>query len=370
MKECTNPQYIVSATAPNYHTESFAVGPGSPPVIQNQIPPGQPTVPNGSQEQMLRAIADVLAKAGHCTIPQAPAAQEVQVSEEVEESAPESNIPSGLAALSQNMAKRNQERTQAIEEVPATPNVYLDKVESIGATGTGVPPLAAVFAVPIVVLGGRMILVRVQQNMFPTTITPEVQNHEDEQPEHIYQRPQPTASVSAVPAHEPSPWTRTAVYAGNARQQGDFGRNEEPKWTRNESEMSRNGFRNESKRVEMDSEMTSISPEMSLSDPERLDRVRSRLSGLYKTPETVATQVISESISPEMKTVSGYFDPAGDLFEAKQVYFGLRSRGINTATDLGGAIFGIRGGDKWASVSPILREWSNEWEQQSGQLSS
>ena len=352
--ECTHPQYIIRATDPNYHTEIFAVAPGAAPSIVNQIPPGKPTVPNGPQEEMLQSITKILADGGFCTIPKALDEPAV---EGVEDTSSGVNVPDGLGALGENMARRTQSR--AIEEVPATPDIYLQKTENIATPGTGGSVLATVLAIPLAVAGGKLALSRVQQQMFPVTVQPEVQSYESEQPENIYTRPQPAASVSAVPTHEPKPWASVRAHARNPHQAVHFDRNDSPKWTRNDSEMT-------PKQVRNDSEMSLVSTEMDSINPEQLDRVRNRLSGLFRNAESVTTQVISDETVSEMKSVSTYFDTESDLTQAKSTYFMLREQGIHTATDLGGAIFGIRGGDKWSKVSPILRDWNSEWEGMNG----
>jgi hypothetical protein len=360
MEECTSPQYIVrNGPSDQFDIEEYAIKPGAQPALIVEVPEGSRTIPSGNDQEIISRVAKMLSDRGLCTL---PANAETVAEQPVQAADVAAEVPSQFAALAANARARTQE-AQSVEEVPSSPDVYTQKTEAVNSNQGGAA-IAGVIGIPLLIFGGKMLVSQVQQRMFTEAINPEVKNYETEQAGDIYQHPQPAAAVSAVPAHEPSPWARPVVHAGNPYQQGDFDRNDSSKWGRNGIEMARN-------ESEMTPEMTFISTEMDNPDSEQLDRVRSRLSGIFRNTGTLTAQPISTEMTSETKSISGYFDPSGDLTKAREVYFSLRQQGLSAATDLGGAIFGIRGGDKWASVSPILREWSNEWENiQNGQRNS
>jgi hypothetical protein len=360
MDTCNNPQYIVrNGPSADYDIETYAIKPGAEPSLIVEVPEGSRTIPAGTEQEIVSRVARMMTERGFCKLPESLAAPDVEGDSEIEQTTSGANVPEGLGALGNNFARRNQTQTTAIEEVPATPDIYTRKLENaqaVDATGPGIIG-------GMVMVGGAVGAAfwgfdQLQKRMFPVTTQSEVINYESEQPENIYHAPvQPVPATAATVVHEPSPWARTAVYAGNPHQTGHFGRNEVRNESRNDSEMS-------PKRVEMTPEMSFISPKMSSVDSDQIDRLRTRLSGIFQNSETVDTQAISGEMKSEMKSISDYFDPEGDLTQAKATYFMLREQGIHTATDLGGAIFGIRGGDRWGKVSPILREWNSEWEDQ------
>lgn len=359
MQTCNNPQYIVrNGPSNDYDIETYAIAPGVEPSLIVEVPEGTRTISGGTEQEIVNRVARMMTERGFCKLSETPAAPEVEGNSEVEQSTSELDVPEGLWALGNNFARRNQTETQAIEEVQATPDIYTRKLEGeqVDAGGPGV--LGTVILITGGVGAAGWGFEQLQKRIFPVTVQPEVINYESEQPENIYHAPtQPVPAVTATAVHEPSPWAHTAVYAGNPDQTSRFGRND----IRNES---RNGSEMTPKHVEMSSEMGFISPEMSPVDSDQLNRLRTRLSGIFQTPETVNTQAVSSEMKPGMKSISDYFDPEGDLTKAKATYFMLREQGIHTATDLGGAIFGIRGGDRWGKVSSILRQWSNEWGEQ------
>ena len=360
METCNNPQYIVrNGPSTEYNIEEYAIKPGAEPSLIVEVPEGSRTITAGTEQEIVNRVAKMMAERGFCKLPESLAAPDVEDNSEVEQTTSGVNVPEGLGALGNNFARRNPtQTTTAIEEVPATPDIYTRKVEGdqVDAGGPGVLGTVILIAGGVGAAGWGF--EQLQKRMFPVTIQPEVINYESEQPENIYHTPaQPIPATAATVVHEPSPWTLTVAYAGNPHQTGHFGRNEVRNESRNDSEMS-------PKRAEMTPEMSFISPKMSSVDSDRIDRLRTRLSGILQNSETVDTQAISDEMKSEMKSISDYFDPESDLTQAKATYFMLREQGIHTATDLGGAIFGIRGGDRWGKVSPILREWNNEWEDQ------
>jgi hypothetical protein len=356
METCYNPQYIVrNGPSTAYDIETYAIAPGATPSLIVEIPEGTRTISGGTEQEIVNRVAKMMAERGYCKLPESLAAPEVEGNSEVEESTSEVNVPEGLGALGSNFSRRNQ--TQAIEEVRTTPDIYTRKLEGsqLDAGGPGI--IGGVIMVGGAVAAAGWGFEQLQKRMFPVTIQPDVINYENEQPENIYHAPTQSVPVAtATVVHEPSPWTRTAAYAGNPHQTGHFGRNEVRNESRNDSEMT-------PKRDEMTPEMGFISPKMSSVDSGQMDRLRTRLSGIFQNSESVTTQAISVETSSEMKSISDYFDPESDLTKAKETYFMLRRQGIHTATDLSGAIFGIRGGDRWGKVSPILRDWNSEWEE-------
>lgn len=359
MEVCNKPQYIVrNGPSTEYDIETYAIAPGAEPSLIVEVPEGTRTFSGGTEQDIVNRVAAMMAERGFCKLPESPAAPEVEDNSEVEQSTSGVNVPEGLGALGSNFSRRNQTESQAVEEVQATPDIYTRKLEGaqVDAAGPGIIG-------GVIMIGGTVAIAgwgfeQLQKRMFPVTIQPEIQNYESEQPQNIYHTPsQPVPATAATVVHEPSPWVRTTAHAGSPHQTGHFGRNEVRNEVRNGSEMI-------PKHVEMSPEMGFISPEMSPVDSDQLNRLRTRFSGIFQTSETVNTQAVSSEMKPEMKPISDYFDPEGDLTKAKATYFMLREQGIHTATDLGGAIFGIRGGDRWGKVSPILREWNNEWEDQ------
>ena len=253
MKECTNPQYIVSQNSGDIHTEYFSVEPGSNPVIVNQIPAGKPTISGLGAEETIRALAKLLSDNGYCKMPEVV-------------DAPESTIV--------QVTNSEVEEQTAIEEVPVDPSiplVYTQKTENIDVGSGGI--VAGVVAIPALIWGGQQLVSRIQNRMFTNDVNPIViNNYEDQIPENIYTPTKSTVAVSAAPVHEPSPWASTLAHTGTPYQTSDFGRNESTKSTRNDFEMT--------------SEMENISDEMS----QRISQVKTRLSNIFQNPESIGIQ--------------------------------------------------------------------------------